>query len=150
MKIDLYNNHETYIKESKQDWDISRWLKSKGMTLKDLEYHPRMDDLVTLLQIRTELFNRMSPKEQATWAAYWSLVKGQQYPLTKKFWKKMERITQDIDYRDQLLAEQRQRIMALRIEPLKRDHDNKANGSHSHSSHTWTVAYESATDCPYF
>ena len=47
-------------------------------------------------------------------------------------------------------AKIRQRIMALRTEPLKRDQDNKANGSHSHSSRTWTVAYESATDCPYF
>ena len=70
--------------------------------------------------------------------------------IRPKTLRKLEQLVLNMAHREQRLQEQRQRIMALRTEPLKRDHDNEANGSHSHSSHVWTVAYESATDCPYF
>ena len=46
MKIDLYNNHEVFIKESKQDWSVSKWLRSKGINLNDLQDHQQINDVI--------------------------------------------------------------------------------------------------------
>ena len=114
MKLDLYNNHETFIAERKQDWDVARWLKRKGIKLSDLDDHTNITDVITLIQIREELWYRMNLNEQATWGAYWSIVYGQRYPLTEKFWKKFDRIVKAIDDRDQLKAKQRLKIQSMR------------------------------------
>jgi hypothetical protein len=128
MKIDLYNNHEAFIKESQQDWNIGRWLKSKGIQLADLDNHSNIDDVITLIQIREELWYRMNLNEQAIWGAYWGIVYKQKYPLTRKFWKKFDQIVNNIDDRDQLKALQRIKIQQLRT--LKNmDEDNKAKAS---------------------
>lgn len=130
MKIDLYNNTETYIKESKQDWTVSSWLKKRGITLDDLVDHNQISDVITLIRIREEIGHKFNQSEQGTWAAYWNIVYNKQYPLTKKFWNKFERIVKDIDNRDLLKTIQRAKIKNLRQNPDNNmDHNNEAKGS---------------------
>ena len=133
LKIDLYNNHEVFVKESKQDWTVSKWLRSKGINLDDLGDHQQISDVITLVRIRDDLWSKMLPREQAVWAGYWSVVYKNQYPLNKKFWNKFENIVKAIDNREQLKAQQRQQIKSLRLKlqnPYNNtDHDNDAKGS---------------------
>jgi hypothetical protein len=89
---------------NKQEWNVGKWLRSKGINLDDLDGHQQISDVITLINIRDDLWHRMNPNEQATWGAYWNIVYKKGFPLTKKFWKKMETIVQRIDNREQLKA----------------------------------------------
>lgn len=130
MKIDLYNNTETFIKETKQDWNVSAWLRKRGITLDDLDSHTQISDVITLIRIREELGHKFNLYEKGVWDAYWGIVYNKRFPLTKKFWNKFEQIVKNIDSRDQLIEQQRQYIKALRLNPNNNmDHDNKAKGS---------------------
>jgi hypothetical protein len=150
MKLDLYNNHETYIKESKQNSKINSWFRDIGLTVTDIERHPCIGDLTILVNIRNSFWLLMTNHERGIWSGCWGNVYKYRRFIRPKTLNKLEQLILNMAHREKRLHEQRQRIMALRTEPLKRDQDNEANGSHSHSLHTWTVAYESATDCPYF
>jgi hypothetical protein len=150
MKIDLYNNHETYRKEQWQNSAISRWYGDIGLTVKDIEHHPCFSDIAILVNIRNSFWHLMNIKEKGIWNGCWSNVYKQRRFIRSKTLNKLEQLVLNMAQREQRLTEQRQRIMALRTEPLKRDHDIEAKGSHSHSLHKQTVAYESAGECPYF
>ena len=153
MNIDLNNNHDTYIKESRQDSKINQWYKDIGLTVRDIEQHPCFQDLAILVNIRNTFWTIMNPSEQGLWAGSWGAVYKHRSFLRQKTLKKFEQLIPKLIYREKLIAEQRTRIQSLRhanTEPLKRDQDNEAKGSHSHSLHKQTVAYESAGECPYF
>lgn len=150
MKIDLYNNYETYRQETKQNRLITRGYRDFGLTAKDIEQHPCFADIAILVNIRNTYWHIMNQSEKGIWSGCWSNAYNLRRFIRPKTLNKLYAMTECLHNREQLLEQQRQRIKALRSEPLKRDQDNEANGSHSHSSHTWTVAYESATDCPYF
>jgi hypothetical protein len=130
MKIDLYNNHEQYIKEQRQNWNIGRWLRGHGVTLTDLDQHPRIADIVLLINIRQSLWVTMTASEQATWGAYWNMVYNQRKPLKPKALKKFENIIQDINQR-QLKINILRQINQSKSGSAKQniDQDNKAKGS---------------------
>jgi len=153
MNIDLYNNYETFKTESQQDRVIKSWYRKYGLTAYDIEHHVCITDLSILINIRDTYWELMNPSERGTWVACWGNVFKMHYAIRPKTLRKLEQIVLNLAEREQRLEQQRQQIRSLRLantEPLKRDQDNEAKGSHSHSLHTWTVAYESATDCPYF
>jgi hypothetical protein len=91
----------------RQEWNVGQWLQQHGVRLRDLDNHTQIDDVITLLRIRDELWSRMTASEQARWGAYWDIVYRKGYPLTKKFWKKFEQVVQSIDHRDHLIQQQR-------------------------------------------
>lgn len=150
MKIDLYTNHDTFVKESKQNAKINAWYRRYGLTANIIDTHPCVQDLAILINIRDAYWELMNPSERGTWVACWGNVFKLHYAIRPKTLRKLEQIVINMADREHRRQEQRQRIMALRTEPLKRDHDNEAKGSHSHSLHKQTVAYESAGECPYF
>ena len=153
MKIDLYNNHNTFIAESKQDTVIKTWYCKYKLTAKDIDSHPCLPDLSILINIRDTYWDLMNPSERGTWVACWGNVFKLHYAIRPKTLRKLEQIVMDMAQREQRRHEQRQQIKSLRqanTEPLKRDHDNEAKGSHSHSLHRQTVINESAGECPYF
>lgn len=97
---------------SRQEWNVGKWLRSKGINLDDLEGHQQISDVITLINIRDDLWLRMNRNEQATWGAYWSIVYGQKYSLNKKFWNKFEKIVMAIDAREQKLQACRDHLKA--------------------------------------
>ena len=125
MKIDLYNNHEQFIKEKRQDWNIGRWLKGHGVTVADLDQHKQIADVVLLINIRQEFWHLMTYNEQSVWGAYWNLVYKKSRALNCKALKKFETIIEQVNQRK------------LKIQILKQigsankniDQDNKAKGS---------------------
>jgi len=123
-------NHPLYheFESNKQDWSIEFWLREHGVRSHDLTNHPRIDDMVSLLQIRNELWDRMTQSERNTWGAYWGLVFRKQYPLNQKFWKKITGIGKAIDKRQEKLN--RQQLQIKHIRTLKNmDHNSVAKGS---------------------
>lgn len=115
MQIDLYNNHEAFVDERKQNWRLSPWLKKLGLKARDLTYHPCMDDLIILLDLHRELYNRMSWQEQKVWYGYWNIVYNHEFVLTKKFWNKFGRIVQAIDQRETRLQAHRDHLKSHRL-----------------------------------
>jgi hypothetical protein len=124
MKIDLYNNHEQYIKEQRQDWNIGRWLRSHGVTVKDLDTHRQISDVVLLINIRQSLWTWMTAGEQASWGAYWNVVYRKQKPLKPKALKKFEQITESVRQRQIKI----QIIKQIGSAKQNIGHDNKAKG----------------------
>ena len=103
--MEINNPHYHQYQSNKQDWRIEAWLREHGVSARDLETHPLADDMVTLLNIRQELWHLMTQSEQAVWGAYWGLVFVKKFPLNKKFWKKFTGISKSIDYRQQKLKQ---------------------------------------------
>lgn len=153
MKIDLYNNYATFKAESKQNSAINAWYRDVGLTAKDIDNHPCIQDLTILIRIRNDYWATMSASERGLWAGSWGVVYKDRKFLRPKTLNKFEQLIPKLIYREKLLTEQRQKIQSLRqasTEPLKRDHDNEAKGSHSPSLHKQTWANESARECSYF
>lgn len=115
ININATNYHDRQA--AKQEWNVGKWLRTKGINLDDLEGHQQISDVITLINVRDELWHRMNLNEQATWGAYWNIVYKKGFPLTKKFWKKFENIVKAIDTRDHLKEKQRQYIKAKRQNP---------------------------------
>ena len=125
MKIDLYNNHEQYVKEKRQDWNLGRWLKTHGVTVADLDCHKQINDVVLLITIRQEFWHCMSASEQGVWAAYWDIVYNKSKALKPKALKKFETIIQQVNQRQLKINILRQIGSAKQ----NKDVHNKANPS---------------------
>ena len=99
-----------------QNWDIARWLRQSGrkITVTDLDSHPHIDDVITLLNIREALWHLMDQKEQACWGGYWSVVSQQKKPLQDRFWKKFNRIADNIQQRQLKQSAIKQLIQSVR------------------------------------
>ena len=123
-------NHSLYheFEENKQNWSIDFWLREHGVKSQHLESHPLIDDMITLLQIRNEFWDRMTKPERNIWGAYWGMVFRQCYPLNQKFWKRFQGISKAIDHRQH--KQQRQQLQIKQLRTLKHmDHNSEAKGS---------------------
>lgn len=106
------------------------WCRERGIHSKDLEKHPRADDIVLLLRFREELWHKLNRSEQGCWAGYWSSVYKKRNALKSKALNKLEQIT--ITANDRHLkalinkAKQRQKIRQLRQNPYSKSTDNIA------------------------
>lgn len=152
MKIDLDNNYTTFRQESKQNSVITTWYQAVGLTVQDIETHPCLSDLAILIHIREAYWLQMDPSQRGFWSGCWGVVYRRKTFLRDKTFEKLKTLVAKLIDRDKLLYEQRLKIKSLRqtnTEPLKRDHDNEAKGSHSHSLHKRTVINERALECPY-
>lgn len=115
----LSSNSTDAFNNDRQNWNIAKWLKFRGIDIDTLEGFHNIDDVVTLLNIRDELWHRMNPNEQGAWSAYWGLVYKKKRPLTNKFWKKFTMLVEAIDSREQARKQTISRIKALRQNPEK-------------------------------
>jgi len=126
--MDINNPFYHQFESNKQDWAVDYWLRKHGVKSRDLDSHPQIDDVITLLNIRESLWDRMNHREQATWGGYWSIVYKKHFPLNQKFWRKFETIANNIDQRQIRQQQQRQQLKQFRT--LKNtDHNKDAKGS---------------------
>lgn len=103
MKIDLYNNHKTFVEESKQNKTIDAWCRHLGLDRRKVENHPNIPDVRTLLDVRG-FWPRMNERDQNIWKMVWKQVYEHEYPLSTWHKKKLLTIVDGIEYRDQALA----------------------------------------------
>jgi len=90
------------------------WCKTKGISIKDIESHPRADDIVLLIAFRDAVWNILNKAEQGSWAGYWSSVYVKKNKLKIKALKKLEQITITATNRH---SRQLQSIKAMRQNP---------------------------------
>jgi hypothetical protein len=136
MKIDLYNNTETFIKESKQDSAIRKWSYKHGISVDYLMDHPCIQDVVFLLEFRDEFQKEYKTSRLYTtsYNAYWRNTYCLKKPLKPKAFKKFEIMAQHcLEIRQQQQAQLKQ-IQQLRqlnrdLPQQNKDHDNEAKGS---------------------
>jgi hypothetical protein len=94
--IDTQSHYYHETTASRQNWRIDAWLRVHGVTCHDLDTHPCIDDMITLINIRESLWDRMNRSEQATWGVYWGLVFKNRKHLKPKAYNKFEKIIQNI------------------------------------------------------
>lgn len=104
------------------------WCRQKGIHSSDLDNHPQVDDVVLMLKWRDAMWIKLNASEKAVWGAYWSIVYHKQRPIHKKALRKLEQITitaSDRHLKASIkLAQQKQRIKALRQNPYSKPADN--------------------------
>lgn len=98
MKIDLYNNHNVFIKESQQNHAIDAFCRGHSITRAKLEQHPNIEDLATLMAFDShEAW--MTPKDQQIWRHAWAWVCHRELPLNTYHKRKLNSILDSIQYR---------------------------------------------------
>lgn len=100
LKIDLYNNHEQFIKETKQNRAIDSFCRRHKISRTKLEQHPHIEDVKTLMD-----FDRhaiwFTAKDTQIWTHCWQSVYHNEYTLTKYQKNKLLSIIDGIEYRRQ-------------------------------------------------
>lgn len=132
MKIDLYNNHETYIREQGQDWLIDRFCLKKGIRRKDLISHPQWDDVLLLIKFVDEFGPELRTNRtlKGVYDAYWGQTYKQKYRLRPKALTKLEILAEQC-----IKIRQQQELKITKIKSLRGSatnnnvgHDDKAKG----------------------
>lgn len=104
------------------------WCKTKGISSRDLEQHPQMDDVVLMLRWRDAMWDKLNKSEQAVWGAYWNTVYHKRRPIHKKALTKLEQITITASDRHLknlvTMAQTKQKIKALRQNPYSKPADD--------------------------
>jgi hypothetical protein len=131
IKIDLYHNTTTFIKESKQDRTIERWCRDLGIDRKTLETHPRIQDLRTLLD-----FDQYSPlmteRDREIWEHAWRWVYVKRLPISVYIQKRLLSIVENCQRTEYILKrKQRQATRASKQRNEIGDHNDEAKGSQS-------------------
>lgn len=121
--------HKQQLTKSNQY--LGYWIKRVNLSLTDIDTHPYIDDLVLLINIRTELWRSMTASEQSYWGAIWNFVKNKKYPLNQKYLKRFESITLDI-------LERQQRIQQLRLNTDTKSQTNNTIQFQSLKAHSTT------------
>lgn len=97
-KIDLYNNHEVYITEQRQNQAIDRHCQRLKISRKKLETHTNITDLVTLMSFDQHQ-TWMTEKDQQIWRHTWNWVYHKELPLNTYHKRKLTSIIDSIEYR---------------------------------------------------
>jgi hypothetical protein len=100
IKIDLYNNHEVFVAESKQNRAIDKFCSRHKISRAKLETHPNIGDLVLLLAFDQHQ-TWFTKKDQQIWAHAWQWVYSTERPLTPYLKSKLNSIVDGIEYRRQ-------------------------------------------------
>lgn len=89
------------------------WCKTQGIKSRDLDSHPKIDDVIFLMKFRDRLWTLMSSREQGVWAAYWRQVYHDKMKLHKKAISKFEHIAISTQHREQALKIKIEKIRQL-------------------------------------
>jgi len=136
MKIDLYNNHEQYIQEQRQDHAISKWCRKRGIPIDVVKNHPQFKDVAFLLEFRNEFEKEYKTMKSLmlTVTKYWNIVYIKKKSLDLKAFNKFESIANKcikIRHQQQLKIQIIKKIRHQQrgsANPNNIGHDNKAKG----------------------
>ena len=97
MKIDLYNNHQTFIKEAKQNYGIDKWCRELGVSRTKIETHPHIADIRVLIELRaySTYFNK---RDNQVYTKIWRQVYEHEYPLTAYHKRKLLQVIASVEY----------------------------------------------------
>ena len=79
-----YKQHEHNLKDIEQQQFVGYWLKSKGLSLKILEKHKQIDDVILLINIKGAYYKLYNNSENGYWAALWDRCFFKKKPLRQK------------------------------------------------------------------
>jgi hypothetical protein len=106
MKIDLYNNHQVFVQESRQDRKIKKWCWQLGLSYNTIMKHPHLADIRVLIDLRNH-WTHMSEKDQTIWNKAWRHVYEHEYPLNEYYKRLLVSIVDGIEYRKSRLEQSR-------------------------------------------
>jgi hypothetical protein len=130
LRIDLQNNVETFIKESRQDSAIARWARARGISVDYLQDHPHITDVIFLLEFRDEFQKeyRTHQQHRTQYDQYWRNTYCLKRPLKPKAFRRFEQIALDCLEIRHNTNQVKQRIMALRGTSQQQNTDQDSDG----------------------
>jgi hypothetical protein len=90
------------------------WIKTKGLTIRDITNHPQIDDAILLVKIRDEYWTFFNASNKGLWAALWNRVYHLQFNLKQKHLTQLEQLVITGTSRQLELEHNRQLIKAKR------------------------------------
>jgi len=130
------------FKDIEQEQLVGYWIKRKGITKRDLDTHPCIDDVILLLQFKKEFSDLPSFWKAPYHRIYKSVYKGK-IPLKQKQLNILTRMTEGMivwrKKRDEKKAIQRQKIKAYKNPKQKSAYDMMAKDAGSDTSPPWGV-----------
>jgi hypothetical protein len=134
MIVDVYNNHEQYRKEQRQDWLIDRFCLKKGIKRKDLVSHSQWSDCLLLIHFLDEFGPELRTNRtfKGVYDAYWGQTYKQRYKLRPKALTKLEILAEQcikIRQQNQFKITKIKSLRTGSAKPNNIDQDNKAKGS---------------------
>lgn len=100
MKIDLYNNHEVFVKETTQTRSIRKWCRDVGLDYKTIEHHPCVEDIRLLMDLRI-YHSVMNDTDRQVFDRAWNYVYANGYALSRYWKNKLLQIVAGIEFRQQ-------------------------------------------------
>ena len=116
LKINLKNNTETFIRESRQNTAVARWARTRGISIDYLMDHAHIQDVVFLLDFRDEFQKEYKTHQQhrTAYDQYWRNTYCLKKPLKTRAFHKFEQIALDC-----LEIRQRQELVKQQIKALR-------------------------------
>jgi hypothetical protein len=109
MKIDLYNNYETFCQERKQDSAVQRYCHGIKISMKKLQSHPCVADVATLIMF-DPYDTWMTEKDQQIWRHTWAWVYHKELPLNQYHKRKLNSILDSIQHRQRTIKHMKKAI----------------------------------------
>lgn len=107
MKIDLYNNHEQFIKERKQDQRVAGFCHGLQISKTKLETHPKIGDVRILIDFDPYQV-WMTEKDRQILRHTWAWVYHKELPLNTYHKRKLTSIIDSIEYRQRTIKHMKQ------------------------------------------
>lgn len=76
----------------KQNQLIGYWAKTRGITLKDIEKHPQIEDVILLLNYKDTFGYYFTKSEASTWGALWSRAYHKKRSIKPQYLEKLAQI----------------------------------------------------------
>lgn len=107
-----------FFQSVEQEQLVGYWISRYGISKKDLDTHPQIDDLMLLIRWKAEFYKTGTAKHKKFFDNTWNWVYNNKLPLKAKQLRTLAYYTEgNIRHRQNLLntqAEKRQKIQALR------------------------------------
>jgi hypothetical protein len=71
-------------KDLEQEQLVGYWIKRYGISKKDFDSHPQIDDLMLLIKYRAELYTQLKAKHKRFFDNTWAWVYNNKLPLKAK------------------------------------------------------------------
>jgi hypothetical protein len=96
-------------KAIEQNQLIGYWAKSRGITLKALQHHKNIDDVILLINFKDAFNTHMDSKQKQVWGGIWSSVYTKKKKISKNALNKLSHIGTQIQSRQNKIKSLRQR-----------------------------------------
>lgn len=108
-----HGKFSTQRRETRQNWLLDRFCRTKGFTRAKLDKHPQFDDVMALLAF-DGWESEMTHKDLQIWTHAWQWIYVKEFALTEYLRERLLSIVDGIEFRQLRREQQRSRRKSMR------------------------------------